>query len=113
MKSALLFRVQSAALCSQFLSTGGFLTKKGVTMLKRFLLILVCGGLACAGLSSCGGEKSSILVTGSDTMVNVAQAWAEVYAQKTGVRIDTSPSLFSLVIRCSRLCLNLQAEYFN
>lgn len=34
---------------------------------------------ACGGKGSGGGKKTTIQVKGSDTMVNVAQAWAEEY----------------------------------
>jgi phosphate transport system substrate-binding protein len=48
-------------------------------MLKRMLCILVL--LACAG-SAFAGRKNSIQVRGSDTMINLAQAWAEKYMEK-------------------------------
>ncbi len=44
-------------------------------------VLLACGTLACSGPSSKQPEKTVIQNTGSDTMVNLAQAWAEEYAK--------------------------------
>jgi phosphate transport system substrate-binding protein len=47
--------------------------------------LLLAAGLVCAGCGGGGGSGGGALYTiqnkGSDTMVNVAQAWAEEYAQ--------------------------------
>lgn len=59
---------------------------------------LTAGLCTAALLVSCGkksggtgNEKATIQVKGSDTMVNVAQAWAEAYAKvDTGVNVEVS-----------------------
>ena len=57
-----------------------------VTMAMCVLTAFGCGGSAPAEV-----EKTVIQNTGSDTMVNVAQAWAEEYAKvNTGVSIEVS-----------------------
>jgi len=49
----------------------------------RVLATLACVAAALAGLSGCGsGDEGVIRVEGSDTMVNLAQAWAERYHEK-------------------------------
>jgi len=49
-------------------------------MLKNMLIFLVLSAFAASG---CGGSrKNSIQVKGSDTMVNLAQAWAEKYMER-------------------------------
>jgi phosphate transport system substrate-binding protein len=50
-------------------------------------LLVSCGKKS----GSTGNEKATIQVKGSDTMVNVAQAWAEAYAKvDTGVNVEVS-----------------------
>lgn len=59
------------------------------------LLFIIFVGMYLTG---CGGkkpeqgakkeEKDVILMSGSDTMVNLAQAWAEKYSAKTGVKVQ-------------------------
>jgi phosphate transport system substrate-binding protein len=46
-------------------------------------LSLICGSCGGGGTAGNGddGDKTVINVTGSDTMVNLAQAWAETYAK--------------------------------
>jgi len=61
------------------------------TPLSRKLSGLFCAALLCLAVSACGkkkasgnssaGEHQSIQNIGSDTMVNLAQAWAEAYAK--------------------------------
>jgi len=53
---------------------------KGGNMFKKGLFILVM--LAFATLSFAGQGKNSIQIKGSDTMVNLGQAWAEKYMEK-------------------------------
>ena len=43
---------------------------------------VLAGGLWTAAMTGCGGQGNAIRVEGSDTMVNLAQAWAEKYRQK-------------------------------
>jgi phosphate transport system substrate-binding protein len=62
----------------------------------------IAGGLLCAGLAACGGRpdaapggspagRSVVQNKGSDTMVNVAQAWAEEYHKvNPAVEIEVS-----------------------
>src|SRR4051794_23152950 len=63
----------------------------------RFLALCAALSLACApgckkGKSGGGaGGKSTIAVDGSDTMVNLSQAWAEAYA-KTHANVDIQVS---------------------
>ncbi|MEK6629763.1 MAG: phosphate ABC transporter substrate-binding protein [Acidobacteriota bacterium] len=45
------------------------------------LAALAWGAVACSGSTSNQPEKTVIQNTGSDTMVNLAQAWAEAYAK--------------------------------
>ncbi len=47
-------------------------------MLKRTIVIASCFLLAI-GLLGCGGGKKALQVKGSDTMVNLGQAWAEEF----------------------------------
>ena len=55
--------------------------------MKLHQLLTACGlTLALAGMSLAAGK--SRWVTGSDTMVNLAQAWAEAFQQKTGVPVS-------------------------
>ena len=58
--------------------------KRSIVMAAAVSLSLSCGRPA-------GEERQAIQNKGSDTMVNVAQAWAEVYAQKQpGVTVAVS-----------------------
>lgn len=64
------------------------------TALKICLLLSACFGLtACGGKqqSSKGVQKSAIAISGSDTMVNLAQMWAEEYGKKKpSVKVEVS-----------------------
>ena len=51
-------------------------------MMSRFWLGLAAMGLFWPGLPGCGSSNGGIRMEGSDTMVNVAQAWAEEYHKK-------------------------------
>jgi len=51
-------------------------------MLQKGYLVSALAGFALAVASGCGGSREGISVEGSDTMVNLAQAWAERYRQK-------------------------------
>lgn len=52
---------------------------------------LAWGTVACSGSSSTESVKTVIQNTGSDTMVNLAQAWAEEYAKVApGVSVEVS-----------------------
>jgi phosphate transport system substrate-binding protein len=54
--------------------------KKEIAMLRNMLIFLVLFTFAASG---CGrSRKNSIQVKGSDTMVNLAQAWAEKYMER-------------------------------
>jgi len=46
---------------------------------NRFLKTLLAAGLVCVWQTGFGAEKQTIKNIGSDTMVNLAQAWAEAY----------------------------------
>ena len=48
-------------------------------MMSRFWLGLAAMGLFWPGLPGCGSSNGGIRMEGSDTMVNVATAWAEKY----------------------------------
>ncbi|MEK7674419.1 MAG: phosphate ABC transporter substrate-binding protein [Verrucomicrobiota bacterium] len=61
-----------------------------VTCLSATLLLTGCGGSGEKGGGG-GAKKASIQVKGSDTMVNVAQAWAEAY-KKTAPNVDVEVS---------------------
>jgi len=50
-------------------------------MLLRLGFTSVAAAVLMAGLTGCGGSSEGIRVEGSDTMVNLAQAWAEKYRQ--------------------------------
>ena len=41
------------------------------------LLSVVCCGLLVVSLVGCGGGNKALQIKGSDTMVNLAQAWSE------------------------------------
>ena len=43
----------------------------------RKTILAVCCGLLVVGLFGCGGGKKALQIKGSDTMVNLAQAWSE------------------------------------
>lgn len=49
-------------------------------MLKRWLFVLLV--FLCGNSVSAGSGKNSIQIKGSDTMVNLGQAWAEKYMEK-------------------------------
>lgn len=51
--------------------------------MKRTLLLTALASLTTLGLTACGGSRgaNSIQNKGSDTLVNVAQAWAEEYSK--------------------------------
>lgn len=73
------------------------LNKSGITHRVFVILILaLClNFLAClhagSSSSSVGGAQTTIQNTGSDTMVNLAQAWAEIYSTvATDVSIEVS-----------------------
>lgn len=51
-------------------------------MLRRYCLGTVAAGLLVVLSSGCGGGSEGIRVEGSDTMVNLAQAWAEDYRKQ-------------------------------
>lgn len=47
---------------------------------RRTMLVLVAAMLAASLITACGGERRQVIQNkGSDTLVNVAQAWAETY----------------------------------
>lgn len=48
-------------------------------MYKRLNLACI---IFCAAISGCAGKSDSVQIKGSDTMVNLAQAWAEKYMEK-------------------------------
>ena len=50
-------------------------------MFQRSCPATVTAGLLTVLLAGCGGTTEGIRVEGSDTMVNLAQAWAETYRQ--------------------------------
>jgi len=52
------------------------------------LMQLGCGKKDAGTEKGKGDEKKVILASGSDTMVNLAQAWAEVYSKKADVKIQ-------------------------
>jgi len=52
----------------------------GLKMLKKYLLILAV--ILFATSASSAKDKNSIQIKGSDTMVNLGQAWAEKYMEK-------------------------------
>lgn len=48
--------------------------------MPRTLFVLVSVALAASMITACGGERRQVIQNkGSDTLVNVAQAWAETY----------------------------------
>ncbi len=55
--------------------------KKEEEMLKKWLFTLMAIALATSAFAA--KDKNSIQVKGSDTMVNLAQAWAEKYMEKS------------------------------
>jgi len=62
--------------------------------MKRALFLTAAFSLATLTLGSCGGTvdgagRTSIKNKGSDTLVNVAQAWAEEYSQVAGGAVVT------------------------
>jgi phosphate transport system substrate-binding protein len=56
--------------------------KGGVNMLKRSLVFAIILGLAVTLIAGCGGKRRAIQVKGSDTMVNLTQAWAEEFMKE-------------------------------
>ena len=50
--------------------------------LRRFLVIFTALGLLCPGLSLLHAAEDMIQIKGSDTMVNLGQAWAEEFMAK-------------------------------
>ena len=61
---------------------------------RVLLAVSAVGVMGCGGTSDGTGETSvqdSIKIAGSDTMVNLAQAWAEAYSEKyEGVNLEVS-----------------------
>lgn len=51
-------------------------------MFRRLFLGSATAGLLAVVLTGCGGSNEGIRVEGSNTMVNLAQAWAETYCRK-------------------------------
>jgi len=49
-------------------------------MLKRWLLVMIA--ITCATSALAAKDKNSIQIKGSDTIVNLGQAWAEKYMEK-------------------------------
>jgi phosphate transport system substrate-binding protein len=46
---------------------------------------------AATGLTSCGGKgKKTVKVSGSNTMVQVGQSWAQTFVDKTGIKVSVS-----------------------
>jgi phosphate transport system substrate-binding protein len=61
-----------------------------VTVVRQFILLLAVAGLLTAG-TACAATISTLTVKGSDTMVILAQKWAEVYMRKVPhVRIQVT-----------------------
>ncbi len=61
---------------------------KSITTILLILLLFGCGSRQEDGSD---GSSTTIRVEGSDTMVNLAQAWAEKYqAENTGITIEVS-----------------------
>ncbi len=57
----------------------------------RFLKLVLAAVLVCAWQIGFGAEKQTIKNIGSDTMVNLAQAWAEAYAKvEPSVSVEVS-----------------------
>ena len=52
---------------------------KDITMKRTFLLLTLAALLSCSRDSSRAGSRAVLQNKGSDTLVNVAQAWAEAY----------------------------------
>lgn len=50
--------------------------------MRNYILFVVIAVLAGAGIAHAGAGKNSIQIKGSDTMVNLAQAWAERYMEE-------------------------------
>ncbi len=65
-----------------------------VARMVRLMLLAVCVAVLCAGCSRSSStklEKTVVQNTGSDTMVNLAQAWAEEYSKvEPGVSVEVS-----------------------
>jgi len=59
-----------------------------IACLSSFFLLTILG---CGSRQDSGQDSSTIRVEGSDTMVNLAQAWAEKYqTEKSGITIEVS-----------------------
>ena len=57
----------------------------------RFLKLALAAVLLCVWQTGFGAEKQTIKNIGSDTMVNLAQAWAEAYAKvEPSVSVEVS-----------------------
>jgi phosphate transport system substrate-binding protein len=56
--------------------------KGGIDMFKRSLVLILIAGLALTFVAGCGGKRRAIQVKGSDTMVNLTQAWAEEFMKE-------------------------------
>jgi phosphate transport system substrate-binding protein len=59
----------------------------GVAALGGLLLIGGCSRPTKPGARAGTGEAQSIQIKGSDTMVNLGQAWAEAFGKKTGAQV--------------------------
>ena len=59
--------------------------------MKRIVFISLLTA-AAAGLTSCGGsdEKKSLKVSGSNTMAQVGQSWAQTFVDKTGIKVSVA-----------------------
>lgn len=51
-------------------------------MFKRSIVLMLVAGLALTLAAGCGGKRRAIQIKGSDTMVNLAQAWAEEFMKE-------------------------------
>jgi phosphate transport system substrate-binding protein len=52
-------------------------------MFKRSLVFILMACLALTFATGCGGRKRAIQIKGSDTMVNLSQAWAEEFMKES------------------------------
>src|SRR3989338_1147792 len=57
-------------------------TKRKAVMMKRFTGIAGIIGIFMFFMAALYAEKDSIQIKGSDTMVNLGQAWAEAFMEK-------------------------------
>jgi len=51
-------------------------------MFKRSIVLILLASLALVLVAGCGGKRRAIQVKGSDTMVNLTQAWAEEFMKE-------------------------------